>query len=144
MKAVLFVFFITLLISCAKNNPSTEEIQRGKLVATWLLTNVTKDDVWQSGYEQSQMIISGSSAKSLFYTFTASPAKSPWPSRGAWVFGNDATTQLIRDKGTADELPIAYSITGNTLTLNFQFSGVGYPAGKADAASGNWTFVFSK
>jgi hypothetical protein len=53
-------------------------------------------------------------------------------------------TQLVRDKGTLDELPTSYSITGNTLTLQFQFTGIGYPGGKINAASGAWSFVFSR
>ena len=104
-----------------------------------------KDGVSQSGYDNLKLTLNGaSSSKAYVYAVTGRPAKSPWPSGGSWTFGNDVITQIIRDKGTADELPVSYSVTSNTLTLHFQFSGVGYVAGKVGEVSGNWSFVFTQ
>jgi hypothetical protein len=146
LKLSLLVF-TTILFNCISkhNAPSYEEIQLSKLNATWNTTSVMKDGASQLGYDNLKLTISGaSSSKTYIYAVTGRPAKSPWPSGGSWTFGSNVMTQLIRDKGTLDELPISYSITSNTLTLQFQFSGVGYVGGKVGEASGNWSFVFTR
>jgi len=146
LKLSLLVF-TALLINCSSkhNSPSSEEIQLNKLSATWNITSVTKDGVAESGYDNLKLTLSGATASQTYvYSVAGRPAKSPWPAGGSWAFGKDVMTQLVRDKGTLDELPTSYSITGNTLTLQFQFTGIGYPGGKINAASGAWSFVFSR
>ena len=146
LKLSLFAF-TALLINCSSkhNSPSGEEIQLNKLSATWNITSVTKDGVAESGYDNLKLTLSGSTASQTYvYSVAGRPAKGPWPAGGSWSFGSDVVRQLIRDKGTPDELPMSYSITGNTMTLQFQFTGIGYVGGKIDAASGNWSFVLSR
>ena len=141
-----FAVFITVLGCGPKNNvPSPEEVQLNKLNATWAITSVMKDGVAETGYDNLKLTLSGSNAsKTYTYAVTGRPDKSPWPAGGTWTFGNNVSLQIVRDKGSSDELPMTYSITGNILTLQFQFSNVGYPSGKTSAASGNWSFVFAR
>ncbi len=150
-KEVLFrlclLFFTALAAGCgSKNNsPSSEEIQVNKLTATWKIKSVMKDGVAESAYDNLKLTISGSaSSKSNVYAVSGRPAKNPWPAGGFWIFGSDVMTQLVRDKGTPDELRMTYLVDNTSLTIQFQFSGVGYAPGKMSSATGSWSIVFAR
>jgi hypothetical protein len=143
--SLAIVTFMLLECGSRHNSPAPEEIQLNKLNANWAISSVMKDGMTQSGYNNLKLVINGSAfTKDYIYAVTGRPAKSPWPAGGTWTFGTDINTQIIRDKGTADELPLSYSVADTSLTIQFQFNGTGYTGGKTSAVTGNWSFVFTR
>lgn len=88
------------------------------------------------------LVLSGGANGSNTYAALHRPGKSPWPASGTWSFGATMTSQLIRDQGTPDELPVTYQVTDSELELGFQFSGSGYA--RSLAAEGQWVFKFHR
>ncbi len=122
--------------------PSDQEVQLGKLSKTWKVQSVKKDNVDQTGYSNFTLTISGTAGATSFgYSTAGRPALSPWLSSGNWTFDTDPLTAIIRDKGTADELPITYTVTETTLQITYNFQGAGY-SGRVDNVKGQWVMVF--
>jgi hypothetical protein len=123
---------------------STQDKQLGLLTKTWKLTSVTLGGVDQNAsgaWTNFQLTMTGAKgATSFAYSCTGRPALGPWPASGAWTFGADPVTQIIRDKGTADELPVTYIATTTSLQVNFSYSGNGYT--RVSNVSGAWVFIF--
>ena len=144
---VLLAILAVLLTysSCDKHKtpaPSDEEVQLGKLSKTWKATSVKKDNVDQTGYTNFTLTISGTAGAASFgYAAAGRPALSPWLSSGNWNFDTDPLTSIIRDKGTADELKITYTVTETTLQLTYTFNAAGY-AGRVDNVKGSWVMTF--
>jgi hypothetical protein len=65
---------------------------------------------------------------------------SPWKASGSWEFGASPETQMIRDKGTADELAMTYSVNETTLSITFTFNGAGYS--RTGVVKGQWVYTF--
>lgn len=140
------ILVLASLSGCHKTSdpaPTIAQAQLAKLSKTWKVTSVTLDGASQTGYENFTVNFSGASSASVYdYATTGRPILSPWPASGTWTFVNGSeATEIIRDKGTADELPITYLVTESTLQLTFQFSGTGY-AGRIHSASGKWVMTF--
>jgi len=122
--------------------PSDEEVQLGKLSKTWKNPSVKKDNVDQTGYTNFTLKLEGVvGATSFGYATTGRPTLSPWLSSGNWTFDTDPLTSIIRDKGTADELKMTYTVTETTLQITFTFSGAGY-AGRVGNVKGTWVMTF--
>lgn len=123
--------------------PSVADVQFDKLAKTWKITTVTLDGVDKTAdYTGFQLVLSGTKGSPPFnYSTTARPSLSPWKASGAWEFGAAPETQMIRDKGTTDELPLTYSVTESTLTISFTFNGTGYTA-RTGVVKGNWVYTF--
>lgn len=143
-KLLLMAGIVALALSCKKDNtpePSLEDQQLAKLSKTWKANSVKKDGVDQTGYGSFTLTISGTPGGSPYgYTTAGRPALSPWPSNGTWVFGTDIASEITRDKGTADELPVTYTVSETTLQLTFQYNGNGYS--RVDNVKGQWTMTF--
>ncbi|MEK6780308.1 MAG: hypothetical protein AABY93_01295 [Bacteroidota bacterium] len=153
MKSIAKIFVLLALLavlltysSCDNTKPPTpsdEEVQLGKLSKTWKATStsVTKDGVVQTGYDNFTLTLSGTvGAASYGYTTSGRPALSPWLSSGSWTFDTDPLTSIIRDKGTADELKMTYTVTEATLQITYNFQGTGY-AGRVDNVKGQWVMT---
>jgi hypothetical protein len=145
---LLLIGFMTL--NACKDNPpgpTEEEVQLGKLVKTWNLSSVTLDGGSPGvDYTNFKLVLSGTAGATNFtYSTQGRPIKSPWPGSGTWRFGAVVASQVVRDPGTSDELPLTYNVSqdGNSLQINFTFSGEGYTAGRLDNVSGNWVFTFN-
>jgi len=122
---------------------STQDKQLGLLSHTWKIATVTLNSVDQSAsWTGFQLTLTGTKgATSFSYSCASRPTLGPWPASGAWAFGTDPITQVIRDKGTADELPLTYAVTSTTLQVTFNYSGNGYT--RVSNVSGNWVFSFT-
>lgn len=149
MKSFIKIFLILVcagLLSCSKSDsPSTEGKLLSKLTNTWQVTSAELNDVLQEGYESFELTISGSAGSAVFaYGVVGRPQVSPWPSGGTWNFGETATSQIIRDPGSADELVITYQVTNTQLIIDFQYAGEGFNAAKAASTEGHWVFTFEK
>lgn len=141
----LFAVLVTYA-NCDGSKPTPEpvtDVQLGKLSKTWKINTVTLDGVdKKADYTAFQLALSGTKGNTSFgYTTTGRPALSPWKSGGTWEFGTAPETQIIRDKGTADVLAMTYTVTEATLTVEFTFSGTGYPA-RTGVVKGAWKFTF--
>lgn len=123
--------------------PPVADVQFDKLAKTWKITSVTLDGVDKTtDYTNFQLILKGTKGSPPFqYETTARPSLSPWKASGAWEFGTAPETEMIRDKGTADELPLTYTVTESTLTISFTFNGTGYTA-RTGVVKGNWVYTF--
>lgn len=150
------IISIVSLLSYSSCKPSsgsgetTQDKQFGLLSAkTWKISTVTLGGVDQSstwpvgGF---QLTVSGTKGASSFnYACAGRPALSPWPASGSWVFDTSTSTSpvtsIIRDKGTADELPITYAVTATSLKISFTYTGTGYT--RVSNVSGSWVFTFT-
>lgn len=123
--------------------PPITEVQLGKLSKTWKVNTVTLDGVdKEADYSSFQLLLSGAAtATSYDYTASGRPALSPWKASGKWEFGTSPETQIIRDKGTADELQLTYAVTESTLSVTFTFNGDGYT--RTGVVKGVWIFTFN-
>jgi hypothetical protein len=160
MKPILKFFFpcvaIVFLLTysgCGPTEPPTPEVaevKHGLLLGQWKMTgataNATLDGVpKKTDYANFTLTISGAytdAAGVYDYATAGRPALSPWPSQGKWSFGADPATQLVRDKGTAKQVDMSYSVTETSLEITFQYSGTG--ESRTSNVSGTWVFTFSK
>ena len=152
MKALRILSLLGLVVtlltysSCKDNKPTPEpitDVQLGKLSKTWKVDAVTRDGVdKKTDYAAFQLILTGTKGNTSFgYTTSGRPSLSPWKSSGSWEFGTAPETQIIRDKGTADELPMTYAVTETTLSITFTFNGAGYTS-RTGVVKGQWIFTF--
>ncbi len=152
MKAFKILSLISLVIvlltysSCKKSGSDPEpltDVQLAKLAKPWKVDAVTLDGVdKKADYTSFTLTLTGTKGNTSFgYSTGGRPSLSPWKSSGSWEFGSTVETQMIRDKGTADELAMTYSVTETTLSLTFTFNGDGYPA-RTGVVKGQWVFTF--
>lgn len=132
--------------SCKSKKTDPEpitDVQLAKLAKTWKASAVTLDGVDKlTDYSAFQLALTGTKGNTSFgYNATGRPSLSPWKSSGNWEFGASPETQMIRDKGTADELAITYAVTETTLSITFTFNGAGYTA-RTGVVKGQWIFTF--
>ncbi len=132
---------------CKGKDPDPEpiaDVQFDKLKKTWKMTTVSLDGTDKTAdYPNFQVTLSGTKGTPPFdYSTSGRPSLSPWPASGKWDFGTAVETQMIRDKGTPDELSIEYVVTESTLTISFNFTGTGYNA-RTGVVSGDWVFNFT-
>lgn len=129
---------------CKSNDDSgpSDQMILESLSKPWKVTSVTLDGTDQTSYYPNFVVqISGTTPTSFAYTTTNRPHYSCWPSSGLMAFGSDVTNMLIRDKGTASEVPMNYKITANTFEISFAFSGDPFNA-RTTSVAGQWVFVF--
>ena len=134
--------------SCGGDDPASEsvsDVQLGKLSKTWKINTVTLDGVdKKADYASFQLVMSGTKGNTSFgYSTSGRPALSPWKASGSWEFGTPVETQIIRDKGTADELAMDYKVTDGTaptLEIKFTFNGAGYS--RTGVVKGLWVYTF--
>jgi len=152
MKAFKILTLVGLLgvlltySSCKKDDPAPEpitDVQLGKLAKTWKINTVTLDGVdKKADYPSFTLTLTGTKGNTSFgYTTSGRPSLSPWKASGSWEFGTSPETQMIRDKGTADELAMTYAVTETTLSITFTFNGAGYPA-RTGVVKGVWIYTF--
>lgn len=153
LRAISFLAVSAVLstyMGCKPDDPSAPpiaDVQFDKLKKTWkvgTISSVSFDGVDRTAdYTGFQLVLGGTKGAPPFsYTTTGRPALSPWKASGTWEFGSAVETQIIRDKGTVDELAITYTVTESTLTLTFDFDGEGYTA-RTEEVQGPWVFIFT-
>jgi hypothetical protein len=144
----LVVFFA----GCDKENnkkKSQAEKQFDKLKSSWSLTSANDGTDRTSDFPSLVLSVSGTFAEDgeYNYAFTGTrPNPSPWPADGTWKFGSDPASDIIRDPETDYELPMTYTVSETTLEINFTIpdGDPGFPGGRVNSVSGDWTFVFTK
>jgi hypothetical protein len=150
MKPFRILSFFALIIilvaysGCGGSDTPSEPLtdtQLTKLAKTWKVASVSLDGVDKtSDYSAFQLVFSGTKGNTVFgYSTSSRPSLSPWKASGSWEYGTAVETQMIRDKGTADELPMTYSVTETTLQITFTFNGSGYTS-RTGVVKGQWVF----
>lgn len=147
LSLLMLVAIATFSVSCGgddDDDKSAAEKQIDKLVGTWTATTVTfEGNPHPLEHTNFQLVITASGSKtSVKYEAKNRPVgPSAWPGAGTFEFGTNPNTTLIRD----DEANITYTVSGQTLTMSFTFSGEPYPAaGRVKNVAGNWYFEFTK
>lgn len=153
IKPVLSVIALAILIGYSgcgggkEPGPSDEEKALSDLSATWKVGtggDVKLDGVSKKAdYANFTLTISGTAgATSYGYTTSGRPSLSPWPSSGAWKFGDVIATDIVRDPGTAKELDMHYTVSGDNLELSFVYNQAG--ESRTSQVTGTWTFTLTK
>jgi hypothetical protein len=130
-------------------NDAVEKTQLTQLSKTWTVSKVTLDEVERSDFSGFKLAISGSfndSSPKGPYTYTVSgtrPDPNPWPpAGGTWKFGSDPKHDLLRNDEGGD-LPMNYTVTSSTLSIDFTYTGDGFSNGRTEEVSGHWVFTFT-
>lgn len=154
VKPVLSVVVLAFLFGYSGCKPNgedprpAEEVQLEKLSSTWKVGangDVKLDGVSKKGeYADFQLILTGTPGATAFGYTTVRPTGllTAWPSSGSWNFGTDVETQVIRDKGTAKEVSMSYTVTDTQLELTFQYAGAGEQ--RTSKVNGTWIFTLTK
>ena len=147
LSLLILVSVAVFFAACDKgdgDDSSEKEKQIALLAGTWTATSVTNDgDTQAPDYDGFTITITGSSSEQMTYVTNNRPTGklSPWNANGTIVFGDNISTQLLRD----DNVPITYSLSGNTLTLTMEnYSGEGYVVGRTETVEGDWIFTMTK
>jgi hypothetical protein len=133
-------------VSC-KGDETTEktdkDLQIEKLNGTWKVTDASLDssdpDIDQTTISIQLSGKDGDSEMNYVVTGRTSGQPSPWPASGTVSFGTNVKTDLKRDDG----IDMTYSVTDNTLTLQFVFNKTPY-TGRVASVSGNWSYTLTK
>jgi hypothetical protein len=145
------------LVNCGGGGGNPEPVadqQFTKLQKTWVISSVDlggtdRTAEYQAGVSGDtgpmKLTIQGTKGTSSTYTYaiTGRPALSPWPKSGKWEFATNPSTQIVRDKGTGDELAITYTVDATNLQITFSYSGNGYTNPRVSQVAGSWTFKFT-
>jgi hypothetical protein len=156
MKFLRLTFLITLIAglglisSCGPGNdpdPSIQETNLALMSKTWVVDEVILDNNFASPktseYTGMTITISGTfnaATNEYDYTMTNRPSLSPWPASGTWSFSETDPEDIIIRHDTND-LEMNYSVTANSLTISFDYTGDGF-AGRTGVVEGNWSFSF--
>lgn len=157
MKFVARFLSLTLLAgaamfyaSCDDGGEDTkpeEQLQLEALTKNWTLQSASLDnDPRTADFTNMKLNLSGTYSPGATYNYNITGTlamPSPWPRTGTWKFGSSVKTQIIRNPGS-ENLNVTYSLSGNTLTLDFlcqtcDFAG----GGRVSSVNGNWRFVFT-
>jgi len=154
LKTSIYALAIAMVLMACKGSedkPTVQETQLKLLTKTWSLSEVTLDGVnkkTSSEYNNFKLTISGTysaSAPDAEYNYSVSgrPQLGSWPGSGKWEFSSSAPeTQLVRDPGSSDELPLTYSLTNGQLQITFTYQGDGY-ASRTSIVNGQWVMTFN-
>lgn len=147
MQSFIQKIILTLVViaTACSSDSNAESALLKKLAHTWIVSTVSLGGVVQEGYDDFSISLSGSARSSVFaFGVFGRPEISPWPAEGNWTFGNQATSELVRNPGTSDELVIRYTVTDTTLTMEFDYTGEGFASSRVASAEGRWTFTFTR
>ena len=154
LSLLVLAMTATFYAGCKKtdDDPKTEEAkQLEKLVGDWNLVSAMDVNGDRTG-EFAALVLSltgnySGEGKVYNYALTGTrPNPSPWPINGTWKFGNPKTTQILRDPGGVNEIPMNYTVTETDLTIVFTVpdGSTGWPGGRVESVTGEWTFTFKK
>lgn len=152
MKIVVRILSLLLvagtMVNCDSSgggSKSAEETQLEKLVGNWTLNSVTLDGDPRNDFVDVVMTIAGDfngTGGTYSYSFTGTfPSPSPWPKTGTWQFDADPNSQIVR---LTDNQKINYTVSGDQLSMTFNYQGGGFAGGRVEVVNGDWSFSFTK
>ena len=148
LKYLLIISFLagfSLMIGCkndGNDGPSEEEIQIGKLTATWAASSVTLDGADRTAdWATFTLTATGT----LTYSTTNSGDGNVWPSSGAWSFSGTTGAGLEvlnRNDGVTVNID---NLTDTNLDLSFTFAlAAPNKEGRLASVEGDWVFKMTK
>lgn len=159
LSLLILLVISTFYMSCKKDDDgkeTEEKKQLDKLKGVWTLQTATSDggdrngDFTDTNGALIKLTLDGNYAEGGVYNYSITgtrPDPSPWPASGTWKFGDTKSTELIRDPGGVNELPMTYQVTDTNLIISFTVpdGSEGWPgSGRIESVTGNWTFTFTK
>jgi hypothetical protein len=155
LSLLVLAAFATFYMSCdggGGDDQSEEQVQFNKLKSDWLVDKVLEDgDDRTLDFQGTTLTLEGNFVQggSYLYSFEGPmPDISPFPRTGSWRFGEDPSSQIIRDQDE-NELDMTYEFSGDNNTLVI-FLNVpeGHPGwgttGRGKSVTGDWEFTFTK
>ena len=128
-----------------------EETQLDKLKGSWTLVSASDGDDRTEHFDGPVMVLtlSGNYVAGGTYNYSLTgerPNPSPWPADGTWIFGANKLTEMIRDPNTTSEVEMNYTVSDTNLTISFNVpeGSAGWPGGRVQSVTGDWTFTFEK
>lgn len=158
VRSLLILLALSALYTgCKKDDDDSktlEQQQLEKLVFDWNLQSATDSQGDRTAdFTNLVLHLSGNytgEGKIYNYSFTgqlpdSGPTSSPWPRSGTWKFGTDKSKDIIRDPGGASEIAMEYTVTATDLIITFEVpDGGGWPGGRIQNVTGEWTFTFTR
>ena len=154
LSLLILVAITTLYIACGgkDDDKETEESKQfKKLKAVWTMQSAGDPSDRTADFSDPALVltISGNYVEGGTYSYSLTgerPPISPWPASGTWKFGNPKSSQIIRDPGGVNEIPMTYVVSDTNLEIEFTVpeGSAGWPGGRISSVSGNWTFTFTK
>jgi len=159
LSLLILGLITTFYTGCKKdddNKKTEEEIQLDKLKGVWNLVSANDGDDRTDSFAPAPgadpnlvLTVEGNFVQggTYNYSFTGTrPDPSPWPASGAWKFGTNKLTQIDRDPGGLNEIPMTYQVTATELILSFNIPAghSGWPGSRINSVTGDWTFTFTK
>jgi hypothetical protein len=154
LSLLILIVVSTFYMSCKKDDDdkeTEEKKQLDKLAGVWILQSASDGDPRTDAFPNLALTLAGNYAEggTYNYSFTGTrPDPSPWPQNGTWKFGNNKSTELIRDPGGVNEIPMTYQVTDTNLIISFNVpdGSDGWPGGtsRVGSVTGDWTFTFTK
>jgi hypothetical protein len=160
LSLLILVVVTTFYAGCKKDDGDEETVEKkqlDKLLGDWTIQSAsdgqdrTSDFFTDDTNAPLVLHIQGNYVEggTYNYSFTGQrPDPSPWPVDGTWKFGTDKNTQIIRDPGGTNEIPMDYQVTATDLILTFTVpdGSAGWEGGtsRVNNVIGEWTFTFKK
>jgi hypothetical protein len=153
LSLLVLVMISSFYMGCKKdddNKATDEKKQLDKLLGVWVLQSASDGDDRTADFGGLTLTLDGNYAERGIYNYSFTgdrPDPSPWPRSGTWMFGNNKLTQMIRDPGGVNEVPMNYQVTDGNLVISFNVpdGSTGWPGGgRIGSVSGDWTFTFTK
>lgn len=153
--SLLILFIVaTFYVGCKKDDPgkkTEEETQLNKLKGVWTLVSANDGQDRTADFPNLKLTLEGNyvAGGTYNYSFTGTrPDPSPWPADGTWKFGTNKATEILRDPGGVNEIPMQYQATDTDLIITFTIpdGSAGWPGGtsRVKSVTGNWTFTFNR
>ena len=154
LSLLILAFVSTFYMSCRKDDDekeTEEQRQLTKLKSVWTLETANDGQDRTGDFDNLVLTLEGNYAEGGTYNYSFTgirPDPSPWPVSGTWKFGTNKSTELIRDPGGVNEIPMTYTVTDTNLVIEFTVpdGSAGWEGGSSRVRSvtGDWTFTFSK
>lgn len=153
LSMIVLISAATTYMACDGGDGPTESqqsIQFKKLSSTWVVSSVTDANTQRQDFQGVRLTIGGTFAENGNFTYSLTgtlPTPSPWPRNGAWKFGTNPASEIIRDPSSTSEIPMQYVVSqdGTQLTLTFTVpDGSAGWTGRTQSVTGEWTFNFTK
>ncbi len=154
LSLLVLVAFTTLYIGCDSgggDDESEQSVQFKKLAGAWTVSTVTDGTgTTRDDFDGVTLNLGGTFSENGSYPYSVGgilPTPSPWPKSGNWKFGTDPSEDIIRDSGD-EEITCKYVVSSDATSLQITFQvpdgSDGWPGGRVNSVTGEWTFNFTK
>ncbi len=151
LSLFILVTIVFLSVSCddESGSKSEEESQLEKLRGTWNIQSVDNDGQDRlDEYPNMTLAISGTYTEGGTYNYTSDadtwPSVSPWKAIDTWKFKAGSVGNTITRQIDLKDMSYELSESDTKLTIEFNYTGVGFNNARTASVTGDWVFVFTK